>query len=164
MELKLVQELASVDQDPILLVLLDLKESVQQPRSRETTKNLRGLWVDTKPWGLHAEIWLRQELVTRQNGFHAPQLLATRGNPQWGLAFPTLLNVAVDIVFHHWMSLTVEDESATHEGLRIAVGWCMGVFYEYYGTIGSRDPEWLQEAINVLIGLFIRVRLMDNVE
>ena len=29
--------------------------------------------------------------------------------------------------------------------------------------IRSRDLEWLQEAINVLIGIFIRVNLMANV-
>ena len=30
--------------------------------------------------------------------------------------------------------------------------------------IGSRDPEWLQGNINVIIGLFRRVVLMANVE
>ena len=40
----------------------------------------------------------------------------------------------------------------------------MGVFYADGGMIGSGDPEWLQGAINVIIRLFIWVRLMANVE
>ena len=39
----------------------------------------------------------------------------------------------------------------------------MGVFYTDYGLIVSRAPEWIQGAVNVLIGLFRRVVLMDNV-
>ena len=39
----------------------------------------------------------------------------------------------------------------------------MGVFYANEGMIGSWDPEWLQGAINILIGLFIRVGIMANV-
>ena len=45
----------------------------------------------------------------------------------------------------------------------MAVGRFMGVFYADEGMIGSRDPEWLQGTINVLIGLFRRVILMTNV-
>ena len=39
----------------------------------------------------------------------------------------------------------------------------MGLFYSDDGTIGSRDPEWICGAINVLIELFKRVRPMANV-
>ena len=63
----------------------------------------------------------------------------------------------------HWMSLTVEDEYYTYEGLGMVLGWCMGAFYEDYGTIGSRDPEWIQGDTNVLIEIFRRVGIMSNV-
>ena len=39
----------------------------------------------------------------------------------------------------------------------------MGMFYEDEGIIGSREPQWIQGAINALIGLFIRVGLLVNV-
>ena len=39
----------------------------------------------------------------------------------------------------------------------------MIVFYSDDGMIGSRDAEWLQVDINVIIGLFRRVGLMANV-
>ena len=57
------------------------------------------------------EFWSRQEVFTRQNGFHVPQLRlrVTRGMTHKGLASPTLFNVTVDSVVCHWMSLTVEE-------------------------------------------------------
>ena len=36
-------------------------------------------------------------------------------------------------------------------------------FYADVGLIGSRDPEWLQGALNVLIRLLRRVGKMPNV-
>ena len=71
--------------------------------------------------------------------------------------------MTVDSVFRHWMSLTVEDESATYERQGMELGRSMGMFYEDASMIETREPEWLQGDINVLIGLFRRVRLMDNV-
>ena len=61
------------------------------------------------------------------------------------------------------MSLVVEGKSATHGGLRVVVGRCMGMFYADDGMIGWRGPEWIQGDINVLVILFRRVGLMANV-
>ena len=76
----------------------------------------------------------------------------------------TMFNMAVDSLVYHWMQLTVEEESATHEVLGTAVGHCMGVLFLDNGIIGSRDPEYIQGSINVLIGIFIRVRLMKMLQ
>ena len=65
---------------------------------------------------------------------------------------------------HHWLSLTVEDDSSTHDGPGMVVGMCMGVFYVDDNMIISMDPEWIQGSINVIFGLLRRVSLMDNVE
>ena len=45
----------------------------------------------------------------------------------------------------------------------MAVGQCVGVFYANNVMFGSRNLEWLQEDINVLVGILRRVRLMENV-
>ena len=70
--------------------------------------------------------------------------------------------MSVDSVFLHWVSLTVMDEYANHEVLGMVVGRFMGVFYADERMIGSRYPECLQVAINVLIRLFRRVGLINN--
>ena len=50
-----------------------------------------------------------------------------------------------------------------HEGLRETVGRFLGFFYADYGVVGSRDLEWLKHAMNVLVGIFIRYGLANNV-
>ena len=62
------------------------------------------------------------------------------------------------------MSIPVEEKPATHEGLGTTVRLCMGVFDADDSMIGSREPECPQGAINVLIRLFRRFGLMDNVK
>ena len=46
----------------------------------------------------------------------------------------------------------------------MGVGRCTGEFYTNDGMILSREPEWIQGAINFLIGIVRRVVLMANVE
>ena len=71
--------------------------------------------------------------------FMAPSYKIPERQQRGLVAFPTICNVSVDSVAHHWMSLTVEDKSATYEGLVMVVGRCMGVFYAYGGMIVSKD-------------------------
>ena len=82
---------------------------------------------------------------------------------QGGLASLTLFNVTVDSVVSHWVLLTVDEDSAAHEGLGMTLGWFMGVFYSDDGMIRSRDPEWFQGDINFLIRILRIVGLMANV-
>ena len=39
----------------------------------------------------------------------------------------------------------------------------MGFFYAYDDLLGSREPEWLQGALNFLIGLFQMIGLAANI-
>ena len=40
--------------------------------------------------------------------------------------------------------MTVEGEIFSHDGLGLAVGQFMGMFYEDDSLVGLRDPKWLQ--------------------
>ena len=140
MELKLAQELESEDQDPLFLVFLDLRKAYNKLYQSRFLHTLEVHGKIPKLRGLLVEFWLRQEVPTCQNGFHGPQLRATRRTTQGGIVLTTLFNVAVYSVVYDCMPLTVEDESATHEGLGMSLGRCMVVFYSDEGMIGSRDP------------------------
>ena len=59
--------------------------------------------------------------------------------------------------------LTVEDELVAHEGMGLAMGWCLGLFYDNKGMVGLRDTKWIQDAPNVLIGLFQRYGMVEKV-
>ena len=63
----------------------------------------------------------------------------------------------------NWLALTVEYELVSHEWTLLAMVWCLGLFYSDDGMVGLYNPEWLQGAFNVLIGLFRRYGLVANV-
>ena len=139
MKLNLAQELASVDQKPLFLVFLDLRKTYDNQYCGRLLKTLERYGAEPKMWGILAEFWARQEVVTRKNGDHGPQFRSTCGTTQGGLTYSTLFNVAVDNMVQNWMSVTVEEDAVIHNGLRRAVGKIMGVFYTDNGLIGSQD-------------------------
>ena len=70
-----------------------------------------------------------------------------------------IFNVMVDNVIITWLAITVESQRVAHDGLGDTVWRCLRVFYAEDSMVGSRDPEWLQHAMNVLVGLFRRYGL-----
>ena len=73
MDLKLAQELASVDQHPLFLVLLELSKTYDNLDWGRLLQTIEGYGAGPKLQGLLAELWTRQQVVTCQNGFHGPQ-------------------------------------------------------------------------------------------
>ena len=144
MDLKLEQELASFYQEPLLLLLLDLRKAYDNFDRGQLLKTLEGYGAGPKMWGMLAEFWARQEVFTIQNGYHGPQFSVTRGTKKGGLKFPTLFNVEVENVVRHWLFMTVEDDAVIHDGLVHAVGRSIGVLYADNGLIGSQEPKLLQ--------------------
>ena len=102
-------------------------------------------------------------MVLRHNGYHGPAFPATWGTTQGGLVSPTLLNAVVDNVIRIWLSMTVEYQRVSRNGLVEAVGRCLGVFCANYGMVGSINPDWLQHSMNVLVSLFQQYGLSANV-
>ena len=70
MEIKIAQELSSVDQDPLLLLFLQLRKAYTNLEQGKLLQTLKGYGVGPKLRGLLAEFWPRQEVVTHHNGFH----------------------------------------------------------------------------------------------
>ena len=71
--------------------------------------------------------------------------------------------MVVDNIIITWLSITVEDQRVAHDGLGDTVWRCLRVFYANDSMVGSHDPECLQHAMNVLVGLFRRYGLAANV-
>ena len=78
MELKLVQELAIVDQDPFLLIFLDLRKAYGTVDRVLLILTFEGYGAGTRLCGLLDTFWSHQKVVPRQNGFHGPASPATR--------------------------------------------------------------------------------------
>ena len=62
-----------------------------------------------------------------------------------------------------WLAMTVEDHRVARDRLGEIFGRCLGVFYANDGMVGPCEPEWMQNAMNVLVGLFRRYGLAANV-
>ena len=73
-ELKLSYELSSVDQDSLFLLLLYLRKSYDNLDRGVLLQIIEGYGEEPKLRGLLVEFWTIQEVITRQNGFHVPQL------------------------------------------------------------------------------------------
>ena len=107
--------------------------------------------------------WECQKLVPSQNDFHWPSFPVMRGTTQGGLVSPTLFNVVVDSVIRTWLAIKIEDQRVAQYILVETVGRCVVLFYADNCMVGSRNPDWLQHAMNFLVGLFSRYGLAANV-
>ena len=79
------------------------------------------------------------------------------------LVSPTLLNVIVYNFIHMWMALTVEYQRVALNGVGYNINFCMGVFNVDDSMVGSRDFDWLQHLMNVLVRFFRRYGLAGNI-
>ena len=101
MELKLAQELASMDQDPLFPLFLDLRKAYKDLERGRLPQKLAGYGMEPNLWGLLVEFWELQEVVTCQNGLHGPQFLVTRETTQGVLDSLTLFNVKPSCTLPH---------------------------------------------------------------
>jgi hypothetical protein len=73
-----------------------------------------------------------------------------------------MFNIMVDAIVPEWFRQVLGDEVA-RDGVGEAVQLFIALFYVDNGRIGSRDPEQVQRAFDILIDLFERVGLFTNV-
>ena len=74
-----------------------------------------------------------------------------------------MFKVVVENVIRSWLAMMVEDHRVAHDGLGETFGRCLVVFYTDDGMVRSCNSDWLQNAMNVLVGLFIRYGPAANV-
>ena len=163
LELKIIQDLDSIDQDPLFLVSLN-------PRKVYDTLNWGRLLTTMEVYvaGPHIcrileEFWERQEVIKKKSGYNGPNFQATEGTTQRGIILSTLFNMVVKNAVRNWLHITVEDKLFDHYGLAYAVGQCMGMFFADDVLFWSRDPEWIQGYPNGIIGLFRQYILVANI-
>ena len=153
-DLNLVQEQVSVDQDPLLLVFLDLRKVYDTIYHGLLMTTLEGCGAGPHMCRLLSVFWDQQEVVIHQSGYPGPHFKKTRGTNQGGLISPTIFNLIVDNVLQNWLARLVEDQLVSQEGLGLAVWRCLGLFYAKKIIVGLRYPGWLHVSLNVIIGLF----------
>ena len=163
LDIKLSQELTIINQEPLLLVFLDLRKAYETLDQGSILMTLEGYGAGPHMCGILADLWERQEVVTRKNGYHGPQLKATWGTTQGGLILPTLFKMVTNNMVRNWMSRRVEEKLVAHDGLGLMMGQCIGMFYANDGLVWSREQKWLRGSLNMPIGLFRRYGLVANI-
>ena len=72
--------------------------------------------------------------------------------------------MVLDKVLRHWLSLTITDspDDVVQNGFGQTVRERLSLFYADDGMVGSRDQNWLQTSLDVLVALFRSIGLQTN--
>jgi hypothetical protein len=73
-----------------------------------------------------------------------------------------MFNVCVDAVIREWLQKMMDEEAAN--GIFAEASREIVAFFVDDGLVGSRDPVWLQGALNVLAILFESISLRMNLD
>ena len=73
-----------------------------------------------------------------------------------------LFNIIDDAVVHEWMRIMRETLDGSDGKLAARVEALFAIFYVDDGYIASKDAEFLQEALDILVEMFLRVGLATN--
>ena len=101
-------------------------------------------------------------MVARAGGYYEVAFKGARGVTQGDPLSPTIFNVVVDAVVHHWVTMTMDEDEKWGE--RVNKGMHQAsLFYADEGMVTSSDPRWIQWAFDTLVSIFERVGLRTNV-
>ena len=87
---------------------------------------------------------------------------ASRGVTQGGPLSAKLFNILVDAVVWEWMRQLEQDGDYDEEQAAELMATFFAIFYVDDAYLASRDAEFLQHALTLLVDLFARVGLQTN--
>jgi len=161
---KLAQQLAFREQAPLYGVFIDLRKAFDSMDRGRCIEVLRGYGVGPRMLALIAHFWEKAELACRAEGNFGRIFKADRGVTQGGPLSPKIFNILVDAVVREWLRQLFGDKVARDgfdalgpdEEQRL-IRLFVALFYADDGYIASRDPELLDRALLIIVGLFERV-------
>ena len=105
--------------------------------------------------------WDHQQIVVSQAGYYGAPFSAQNGLTQGGIVSPTVFNVVCDAVVREWLFQLAQDGNGVDAPDALIRERLIG-FYADDGFLASRDPEWLQRTLTLLVQIFERVGLKTN--
>ena len=161
LEVKLFLQLAAMDQVPTYAVFLDLRKAYDAIDRERTIGILQGYGVGSNTIRLLQNFWQQLEFATRQDKFYGEAFRTGRGTTQGGITSSTIFNILTDCVIRKWLADVLPGAEDT-VGIGLRVKKFLSCFFADDGIIASRDPVWLQQAIDRLVELFASVGLETN--
>jgi hypothetical protein len=164
-EVKLSQQLSHIEQTPFYGVFIDLKKAFDAMDRERCLLLLEGHGAGPNMRRLIRHFWDDETTnVCRALGNYGAPFKAGRGVTQGGLLSAKLFNVLVDAVVREWLRLLREEMVMEEEELDEMMVTLFAIFYVDDAYITSRDPVFLQQAIDGLVSAFERVGLETNIK
>jgi hypothetical protein len=163
-EAKLLQQLATIEQAALFKIFLDLRKAYDTLDRPRTLEILALYGLGRNALRLLETYWAGQRVVAKQSGYYGEPFEATRGVTQGDIISPTIFNIVSDAVVRYWLSTVSMDIEVPVSGVGDGGREHSALFYADDGEVSSRDPAWLQGAIDVLAELFGRVGLKTNTD
>ena len=135
-------------------VLSDLREAYDALNWNHCMEILVGYGLGQNIEGLLRKYWERLTMVAQAGCYYGALYKGQQGVTQGGLLFPTIFNMVVDAVIQYWMVVVVVGKELGTEGFGKSVQMLDTLFYADGGLLTSPRPAWIQEEMDVLIGLF----------
>jgi hypothetical protein len=163
-EAKLAQQLARLEQVPFYGVFLDLKKAFDAMSRERCILILEGYGVGPRMILLISNSWRNAVLVCRASENYGSPFQAGRGMTQGGPLSAKLFNILVDAVAREWVRLLRDESKLEEEAIDQLLATFFAIFYVDDAYLASRDPEFLQWVLDILVELFARVGLKTNVK
>ncbi len=161
-EAKLAQQLAHLEQTPFFGVFIDVKKAFDAMDQGRCLAIVALHGVGPQMLQLIRNFWEMATNVCRAKGNYGRPFKAGRGVTKGGPLSTKLFNIIVDTVVRKWMKLMCETLDDSAGDLTDQIKALFAIFYVDDGYIASRDAEFLQEALDILVETFKRVGLATN--
>ena len=149
---------------PFFGVFVNLKKAFDAMDRERCLLILEGYGAGPKMVRLIRNFWNQATMVCRASGNYGEPFQAGRGVTQGGPLSPKLFNILVDAVAREWMRELREGSQHNEAETAQLMASFFAVFYVDDAYLASRDPEFLQRALDILVDLFARVGLETNVQ
>jgi hypothetical protein len=145
---------------PLYQVFIDLRKAYDHLDQEQCLAIMTGYGVGPKLLCLQTKFWNQAQMVCQAGGIFGKLFGAFHGITQGGPLSSLMFNVSVDAVIREWL-WRMMDKEAVHgrfaETRREIVAFFVG-----NRLVGSRDPIWLQSALDILVILFESIGLRTN--
>jgi hypothetical protein len=163
MEVKLQQQLAWVDQEPLYQIYLDLRKAYDALDRGRCLEILARYDVGPNLICLQKKFWDDAKMVCHAGGNYGLPFEAhcdvTQGGPLSSLMF----NVCVDYFIREWLRQVLGEDVARDGVGDLVRDQCIPFFVDD-GLVAMRCPEWLQSSFDIFINLFERIGFRANAE